>query len=232
MIKRISKRLQTIKSKINNNQQYDIIEAITILKECSSKNFVESVDIAINLGIDPRKSDQNIIGSTILPYGSGRKVRIIVFSNKTNIDEIKTVGAYLVGMDDLAEKIINGFRSFDIVIASKDAMPIITKLSPILGPRGLMPNKKMGTITEDEDIKEAVIKIQSGQIFFRNDKYGIIHTMIGKINFESLKLKKNLEALLYSLKKNKPLSSKGIFLKQINLSTTMGVSLIIDQKSL
>lgn len=227
---KVTKRMRNIFEKFDASKQYNIIKVITILKELSSDKFIESVDVAVNLGIDSRKSDQNIRGAMILPHGTGRSVCVAVFTQGENAEAAIRAGAELVGMEDLANKIKMGEMNFDVVIASPDAMRIVGQLGQILGPRGLMPNPKVGTVTPN--ISEAVQNAKAGQIFYRNDKNGIIHTTIGKINFENNKLKENLEALLLSLKKAKPSSSKGIYIKKISLSTTMGVGIAVDQTGL
>ncbi|WP_348666483.1 50S ribosomal protein L1 [Arsenophonus symbiont of Ornithomya chloropus] len=225
---RLSKRMHNIYKKVAFNKVYDLMEGIIFLKELSCVKFIESVDIAINLGIDSRKSEQNIRSAIMLPHGTGRKVCVAVFAQGINAEKAKSAGAELVGMEELSDKIKAGYKKFDIVIASPDTMPMIGPLAHILGPRGLMPNPKMGTVTTN--ITEAVKNAKSGQIYCRNDKNGIIHTTIGKINFDNTDLKENIEALLLSLQKLKPSSSKGIYIKKISLSTTMGPSLILNQK--
>ncbi|UDG81322.1 50S ribosomal protein L1 [Candidatus Profftia lariciata] len=227
---KLTKRMRITKDKVNTTKQYNIIEAINILKNFATVKFVESVDVAINLGIDARKSDQNIRGATVLPHGTGRLVRIAVFTQGINAEAAKLAGADLIGMEDLADNIKKGYINFDRVIASPDAMHIVSQLGSILGPRGLMPNLKIGTITHN--ITAAIKNAQAGQICYRNDKYGIIHSTIGKINFNCNQLKENLETLLVILKKSKPTTSKGIFIKKISISTTMGVGLSIEQDSL
>ncbi|CRK85924.1 50S ribosomal protein L1 [Candidatus Providencia siddallii] len=225
-----SKRIQNIKKKIDKTKQYDIKNAFSLLKEFSNAKFTESVDAAINLGIDPRKSDQNIRGATVLPYGTGRLVRVVVFTQGANAEKAKAAGADIVGMEDLVDKIKSNKINFNVVIASPDAMHIVSKLGQYLGPKGLMPNPKIGTVTDK--IAEAVKNVKTGQISYRNDKNGIIHTTIGKINFDIDNLEENLKCLLNSIKKIKPASSKGIFIKKITVSTTMGIGIIIDQTSL
>ncbi|XOD70267.1 MAG: 50S ribosomal protein L1 [Sodalis sp. (in: enterobacteria)] len=227
---KLNKRMRVIRDKVDPNRQYDISEAILLLKELATAKFVESIDIAVNLGIDSRKSDQNVRGATVLPHGTGRSVRIAVFTQGDNAVAAKTAGADLVGMDNLAEEIKRGMLNFDVVIASPDAMRVVGQLGQILGPRGLMPNPKVGTVTPN--IAVAVKNAKSGQVRYRNDKDGIVHATIGKVSFEGDKLKENLEALLVSLKKARPIQAKGIFLKKISLSTTMGVGITIDQNSL
>src|SRR5699024_1883301 len=227
---KVSKRVRAIREKIEVTKQYEIAEAIALLKECANAKFVESVDVAVNLGIDARKSDQNVRCETVLANGTGRTVRVAVFTQGANADAAKEAGADLVGMEDLAEQVKKGEMDFDVVIASPDAMRIVGQLGQILGPRGLMPNPKVGTVTPN--VAEAVKNAKSGQVRYRNDKNGIIHTTIGKIDFDANQLKENLEALVAALKRAKPASSKGIFIKKISLSTTMGAGVAVDQASL
>lgn len=227
---KLSKRARTIREKVVATKQYEIAEAITLLKECATAKFVESVDVSVNLGIDARKSDQNVRGATVLPNGTGRTVRVAVFTQGANAEAAKEAGADLIGMEDLAEQIKKGEMNFDVVIASPDAMRIVGQLGQILGPRGLMPNPKVGTVTPN--VAEAVKNAKSGQVRYRNDKNGIIHTTIGKVDFDANQLKENLEALLVALKRAKPASSKGIYIKKVSLSTTMGAGVAIDQTSL
>lgn len=227
---KLTKRMHIIQNKIHRTKPYDIHEALTLLQQSSSSSFIESVDVAINLGIDTRKSDQNVRGTVILPHSIGRNVYVVVFTQGENIKTALTAGADLVGMHELIDKIKKNKKRLDVVIASPDAMQVVGKLGQFLGPRGLMPNPKMGTITTD--ISTAVKNAKTSQIYYRNDKNGIIHSSIGKINFEFNKLKENLETLLLAIKKNKPTHTKGIFLKKISLSTTMGIGLIIDYNSL
>ncbi|WMY96654.1 MAG: 50S ribosomal protein L1 [Arsenophonus sp.] len=225
---KLTKRMRNIYQKINSNKVYDVTEGIVFLKELSCVKFLESVDIAVNLGIDTRKSDQNIRTAIMLPHGTGRKICVAVFAQGLDAEKAKSSGAELVGMEDLSDKIKSGYTKFDLVIASPDTMTIVGPLAHILGPRGLMPNPKMGTVTNN--IQEAVKNAKFGQVFCRNDKNGIIHTTVGKINFHNTNLKENIEALLLALQKIKPSSSKGIYIKKISLSTTMGPSIIINQK--
>lgn len=229
MSKSLSKRILKIQSEINLNKNYDLSNAINLLKEKRISSFLESVDVAINLGIDTRKTDQNIRGIVTLPHGTGRCIRIAVFT-KEFTKEAKEAGADLIGAEDLAESIINKKETnFKLVIASPEVMDIVSKLGTILGPKGLMPNPKMGTITSN--IYKTVKNAKSGQIRYRNDKNGIVHSTIGKINFENNYLINNFEFLLNSLKKVKPIHLKGIYFKKIVLSTTMGIGIKIDLKS-
>lgn len=228
---KLKKRMQKIKNQINaKTKQYDIDSAISILKETSTTRFTESIDIAVNLGINAQKSDQNIRGIAILPHGIGKNIKVAVFAEKDDIKIAKKNGAELVGMEILAEQIKAGKINFDILIASPKTMHIVTPLGKILGPRGLMPNLKTGTITNN--IAEAIRNAKKGQIQFRNDKNGIIHSTIGKINFEKEKIIENFKTILTALKKAKPASSKGIYIKKITLSTTMGIGVKIDPTKL
>ena len=227
---KLSKRARLIREKVDGLKQYDITEAVSLLKELATAKFKESVDVAVNLGIDARKSDQNVRGATVLPNGTGRTVRVAVFTQGANAEKAKAAGADLVGMEDLAELVKAGEMNFDVVIASPDAMRVVGQLGQILGPRGLMPNPKVGTVTPD--VVTAINNAKSGQVRYRNDKNGIIHTTIGKVDFDSLQLQQNLEALLDALKKAKPANAKGQFIKKISISTTMGAGVSVDQGSL
>jgi len=227
---KLSKRARLIREKVDVLKDYEINEAIALLKELATANFRESVDVAVNLGIDARKSDQNVRGATVLPNGTGRDVRVAVFTQGANAEKAKEAGADVIGMEDLAEQVKAGEMNFDVVIASPDAMRVVGQLGQILGPRGLMPNPKVGTVTPD--VAAAVKNAKAGQIRYRNDKNGIIHTTIGKADFEDAKLKENLEALLEALKKAKPANAKGQFIKKISVSTTMGAGVTVDQASL
>jgi len=227
---KLTKRMRVIHDKVDATKQYDITEAVALLKEQATAKFVESVDVSVNLGIDACKSDQNVRGATVLPHGTGRSVRVAVFAQGPNAEAAKAAGAELVGMDHLADLIKKGEMKFDVVIASPDAMRVIGQLGQILGPRGLMPNPKVGTVTPN--VAEAVKNAKAGQVRYRNDKNGIIHTTIGKVDFESDKLKENLEALLVALKKAKPSQAKGTYIKKVSLSTTMGAGVAIDQNGL
>ncbi|HAK10373.1 MAG TPA: hypothetical protein DCM72_13665 [Shigella sp.] len=204
--------------------------APALLKELATAKFVESVDVAVNLGIDARKSDQNVRGATVLPHGTGRSVRVAVFTQGANAEAAKAAGAELVGMEDLADQIKKGEMNFDVVIASPDAMRVVGQLGQVLGPRGLMPNPKVGTVTPN--VAEAVKNAKAGQVRYRNDKNGIIHTTIGKVDFDADKLKENLEALLVALKKAKPTQAKGVYIKKVSISTTMGAGVAVDQAGL
>ena len=225
-----SKRMADIRSKIDRSRQYPIEEGLALLKECSRAKFDESVDAAINLGVDPRKSDQNVRGSSVLPNGTGKQVRVAVFTQGENADKAKQAGADAVGMQDLAEAMKGGDLNYDVVIASPDAMGVVGQLGQLLGPRGLMPNPKVGTVSAD--VATAVQNAKAGQVRYRTDKGGIIHCTIGKSSFEIAQLKENLEFLLNDLKRAKPSTSKGVYLRKISLSTTMGAGLAVDQASL
>ncbi|TNE84776.1 MAG: 50S ribosomal protein L1 [Gammaproteobacteria bacterium] len=227
---KLSKRLRAIREKVQNGKQYQINDAIALLKELSSVKFTETVDVAVNLGIDTRKSDQNVRGATTLPNGTGKTVRVAVFTQGEAAEAAKAAGADLVGMEDLAEQVKAGNMDFDVVIADPAAMRVVGQLGQVLGPRGLMPNPKTGTVTPD--VATAVKNAKAGQVRFRADKNGIVHGGIGTITFDASALKENLEALLVDLKKAKPASAKGVYVKKVTLSTTMGPGLIIDQASL
>lgn len=227
---KLTKRMRVIRDKVEVTKEYEINEAVALLKELATAKFVESVDVAVNLGIDARKSDQNVRGATVLPHGTGREIRVAVFTQGANAEAAKAAGADIVGMEDLAEQVKKGVMNFDVVVASPDAMRVVGQLGTILGPRGLMPNPKVGTVTPN--VAEAVKNAKAGQVRYRNDKNGIIHTTIGKATFEANQLQENLEALLVALKKAKPSSAKGTFLKKVSISTTMGAGVAVDQASL
>lgn len=227
---KLSKRRRAINEKIVAGKSYAIDDALTLIKELSTVKFPETVDVAINLGIDPRKSDQIVRGATTLPHGSGKQVRVCVFAQGEAAESAKAAGAELVGMDELAEEIKSGNMDFDVVIASPDAMRVVGMLGKVLGPRGLMPNPKSGTVTPD--VASAVANAKAGQVRFRADKNGIVHGGIGIVGFEATALKENLEALMADLHKAKPASAKGIYVKKVTLSSTMGPGLLIDQASL
>ena len=227
---KLSKRRRAINEKIVAGKSYAIDDALTLIKELSTVKFPETVDVAINLGIDPRKSDQIVRGATTLPHGSGKQVRVCVFAQGEAAESAKAAGAELVGMDELADDIKSGNMDFDVVIASPDAMRVVGMLGKVLGPRGLMPNPKSGTVTPD--VASAVSNAKAGQVRFRADKNGIVHGGIGIVGFEATALKENLEALMADLHKAKPASAKGIYVKKVTLSSTMGPGLLIDQASL
>ena len=227
---RLGKRMKSIREQIEPGKAYSIDEALEILKTSSKVKFKESVDVAIRLGVDPRKSDQNVRGSTVLPNGTGKSVRVAVFTQGENAEKAKAAGADVVGMDDLHDQIKGGDMSFDVVIATPDAMRVVGKLGQLLGPRGLMPNPKVGTVTTD--VEQAVKNAKAGQVRFRTDKAGIIHSTIGKVDFEVDALKDNLQALIGDLVKLKPASSKGTFLQKVAISTTMGPGIQVDRSTL
>ncbi|NBV74887.1 MAG: 50S ribosomal protein L1 [Methylococcaceae bacterium] len=227
---KLTKKAKAIKEKVSSSKQYSISEAVSLLKEFANSKFDESVDISVNLGVDPRKSDQNVRGASVLPNGTGKTVRVAVFAQGPGADAAKEAGADIVGMDDLADQVKKGEMNFDVVIASPDAMRVVGQLGQILGPRGLMPNPKVGTVTPD--VATAVKNAKSGQVRYRTDKSGIVHCSIGKVSFDETSIKQNLEFLVSDLKKAKPTAAKGVYLKKISLSSTMGPGLWIDQSSL
>ncbi|MGE1176168.1 MULTISPECIES: 50S ribosomal protein L1 [Pseudomonas] len=227
---KLTKRQKAIAEKIEAGKAYNFEEAATLLASLPAAKFVESFDIAVNLGVDPRKSDQVVRSATVLPHGTGKTVRVAVFTQGPAAEAALAAGADRVGMDDLAAEMKGGDLNYDVVIASPDAMRVVGQLGQILGPRGLMPNPKVGTVTPD--VANAVKNAKAGQVRYRTDKNGIIHTSVGKVGFEAGKLKENVEALIADLKRIKPASSKGIYVKRVTLSTTMGPGLVIDQSSL
>ncbi|OUS33034.1 50S ribosomal protein L1 ['Osedax' symbiont bacterium Rs2_46_30_T18] len=227
---KLTKRFKAINEKIEAGKAYAIADAVAILADVSSVKFKESIEIAVNLGVDPRKSDQVVRGSTVLPGGTGKDVRVAVFAQGENAEKAKAAGADIVGFEDLGEAIKGGEMNFDVVIATPDAMRVVGQLGQILGPRGLMPNPKVGTVTPD--VVTAIKNAKAGQVRFRTDKNGIIHAGIGKIDFTADTVKGNIEALIAEVKKLKPASAKGIYLKKVILSSTMGPGLLIDQTSL
>ena len=225
-----SKRMKAIREKIEPGKVYSVDEGLTLLIECSGVKFAESVDVAVRLGVDAKKSDQNVRGATVLPNGTGKDVRVAVFTQGDNVEKATAAGADIVGMDDLADQIKGGDLNFDVVIATPDAMRVVGKLGQILGPRGLMPNPKVGTVTQD--IEAAVKNAKAGQVRYRTDKAGIIHSTIGKANFEVDALKGNLQALIADLVKAKPASSKGQYLQKVAISTTMGPGIVVDYSTI
>lgn len=227
---RLGKRLKSIRDSVDRNKVYSIEEAIQALKDNSKVKFVESVDVAIRLGVDPRKSDQVVRGATTLPHGTGKDVRVAVFAQGENAEKAKAAGADIVGFEDLADTIKGGEMNFDVVIATPDAMRVVGKLGTILGPRGLMPNPKVGTVTPD--VETAIKNAKAGQVRFRTDKAGIIHGTIGKVSFDADALTGNLKALVQDLIKAKPAAAKGQYVQKIALSTTMGPGVTVDQGSL
>lgn len=226
---KLSKKAKIVKAKVNRTKQYSVVEAVGLLKELATTKFVEAIDVSVNLGVDPRKSDQNVRGATVLPNGTGKTVRVAVFTQGPNADAAKEAGADIVGMEDLADLVKKGEMNFDVVIASPDAMRVVGQLGQILGPRGLMPNPKVGTVTPD--VVTAVKNAKSGQVRYRTDKSGIIHCTLGKVSFDADAISGNLEALLSDLRKAKPTAAKGVYIKKITLSSTMGPGLWIEQGS-
>jgi len=230
MMAAVTKRNRAIRDKIDRTRQYPVDEALGLLKDLSKVKFTESVDVAVRLGIDPRKSDQVVRGSTVLPHGTGKSVRVAVFAQGENAEKATAAGADLVGFEDLAETIKGGQIDFDVCIATPDAMRVVGRLGQVLGPRGLMPNPKVGTVTTD--VEQAVKNAKAGQVQFRADKAGIVHSTIGKADFELDALKGNLRALIQELVKAKPAAAKGQYLRKIAVSTTMGPGLTVDGASL
>lgn len=227
---KLSKRKQQFRDKVDTTRAYPVDEALGLLKDLSNARFTESVEVAVNLGIDPRKSDQNVRGATVMPHGTGRSVRVAVFAQGDNADAAREAGADVVGYEDLAEQVQNGQIDFDMVIATPDAMPVVGKLGQILGPKGLMPNPKTGTVTTE--VSAAVSNAKAGQVQYRTDKGGIIHAGIGKLDFDNNALVENLNALIADLKKAKPATAKGVYLKKVSLSTTMGPGITVDHASI
>lgn len=227
---KLNKRQKAVQEKIEHGKLYAIDDAMALLKELPKAKFTESVDVAVNLGVDPRKSDQVVRSASVLPHGTGKTVRVAVFTQGENAEKAKAAGADIVGFEDLAEDVKKGNMDFDVVIATPDAMRIVGQLGQVLGPRGLMPNPKVGTVTPD--VETAVKNAKSGQVRYRTDKAGIIHCPIGNVDFDGKTLKENLEFLLTDLKKAKPASAKGHYLKKITVSSTMGPGILIDQATL
>ncbi|MCR9280035.1 MAG: 50S ribosomal protein L1 [Pseudomonadaceae bacterium] len=225
-----SKRARAIDEKVDRTRVYPIAEAVEVLTETASKKFKESFDVAVNLGVDPRKSDQAVRGATTLPHGTGKTVRVAVFAQGDNAEAATGAGADIVGFEDLAERIKGGEMDFDVLIATPDAMRLVGQLGKVLGPRGLMPNPKTGTVTPD--VVTAVNNAKAGQVQYRADRGGIVHGSVGQIGFSAEHIRENIEALIADLKKSKPASAKGVYLQRITLSTTMGPGLNIDQASL
>lgn len=227
---KLSKRAQAFRNQIENGRVYPLMEALTLLKSVPAAKFVESVDVAINLGVDPRKSDQVVRGAAVLPNGTGNSVRVAVFAQGAAAEAAQAAGADLVGMEDLADEIKNGRSDFDVVIAEPAAMRVVGQLGQVLGPRGLMPNPKVGTVTPD--VRTAVENAKAGQVRFRADKGGVVHAVIGKINFNEQQLAENLYTLVAEINKLRPVTAKGIYLKKVFLSTTMGPRIIVDVASI
>ena len=226
----VSKRKKAAREKVDSEKHYVVDEALTLVKELATARFPESVDVSVNLGVDPRKSDQVVRGSTVLPNGTGKSVRVAVFAQGENADKATAAGADVVGFEDLAETVKKGELNFDVVIATPDAMRVVGQLGQILGPRGLMPNPKVGTVTAD--VEGAVQNAKAGQVRYRTDKAGIIHCPIGRADFEVPALKENLDALLADLKKSKPASAKGTYVKKLTVSSTMGPGVSVDRGSI
>lgn len=227
---KLSKKAKLIGQKVDKSTQYSFSDSVALMKEFANSKFDESIDVSVVLGVDPRKSDQNVRGASVLPNGTGKTVRVAVFTQGPNADAAKEAGADIIGMDDLADQVKKGEMDFDVVIASPDAMRVVGQLGQILGPRGLMPNPKVGTVTPD--VATAVKNAKSGQVRYRTDKGGIIHCSIGKVSFDEASIKQNLEFLIADLKKAKPSSAKGIYLQKIVVSSTMGPGLWVDQSSI
>ena len=227
---KLTKRQRAFAERIEEGKLYAIDEAVSILNELATVKFKESIDVSINLGVDPRKSDQVVRGATVLPNGTGKDIRVAVFAQGDKADEATAAGADIVGMDDLADSIKGGELNFGVVIATPDSMRVVGQLGQVLGPRGLMPNPRLGTVTMD--VGDAVKNAKAGQVRFRTDKNGIIHGGVGKVGFEPAAIRENVEALITDLKKAKPASAKGIYLKKVTISTTMGAGIQIDQASL
>jgi large subunit ribosomal protein L1 len=227
---KLSKRQQAIRAQVQPGKTYSIEQAVALLNALPPAKFKESIDVAVNLGVDPRKSDQVVRGASVLPAGTGKTVRVAVFAQGANAEAAKAAGADIVGFDDLAASIQGGELNFDVVIATPDAMRVVGKLGTILGPRGLMPNPKVGTVTAD--VGTAVKNAKSGQVRYRVDKGGIIHAPVGQMGFTAEAIQQNVEALVADLKKAKPATSKGVYIKKVTLSTTMGPGLAIDQATL
>jgi len=226
----ISKRTKALRGKVDPQKHYPLADALSLVKECANAKFDESVDVAVVLGIDAKKSDQSVRGSVVLPAGSGKTKRVAVFAQGAKAEEAKAAGADVVGFEDLAAKVKEGFMDFDVVIASPDAMRVVGQLGQVLGPRGLMPNPKVGTVTPD--VVQAVKNAKAGQVQFRADKAGIVHATIGRASFETDRLQTNLAALVDALNKAKPASSKGVYLRKISVSSTMGIGVRVDAASL
>ncbi len=227
---KLSKRLQDLNAKVDANKLYAVDEALALVKEAATAKFDESIDIAVNLGVDPRKSDQVVRGSVVLPRGTGKSVRVAVFAQGAAAEAAREAGAEVVGFDDLAEQVKAGQMDFDVVIASPDAMRVVGQLGQILGPRGLMPNPKVGTVTPN--VAEAVKNAKAGQVQYRTNRDGIVHATIGRASFEAAALRENLAALIDALAKAKPAAAKGIYLKKIAVSSTMGVGVRVDTNSI
>jgi large subunit ribosomal protein L1 len=224
------KNLRAAREKVEQDKSYAPVDGISLVKECATAKFNESIDVSINLGVDPRKSEQNVRGSTVLPNGTGKTVRVAVFAEGEQADAAKAAGADLVGLEDLAEQVKKGEMDFDIAIAAPDAMRVVGQLGQILGPRGLMPNPKVGTVSAD--VATAVKNAKAGQVQYKTEKGGVVHCSIGSVQFEAQKLEENLNALIADLVKAKPSSAKGVYIKKVVVSSTMGVGVTLDQTAL
>lgn len=227
---KLTRRMKIVAEKVDHQKAYPIDEAVTLLSDLAKTKFKESIDVSVNLGVDPRKSDQVVRGATTLPHGTGKNVRVAVIAQGDAADQASAAGADVVGFEDLAERIKAGELDFDVLVATPDSMRIVGQLGKILGPRGLMPNPKTGTVTPD--VATAVANSKAGQVQFRADRGGIVHGSVGQVGFSATQVKENIEALIADLKKSKPAAAKGIFLKKITLSTTMGPGISVDQSSL
>lgn len=227
---KLPKRLKAIRAKVEANKSYPLTDALKLVKDTATAKFDESIDVSVVLGVDAKKSDQNVRGAVVMPSGTGKTVRVAVFTQGAKADEAKAAGADVIGMDDLAAKVKGGFMDFDVVIASPDAMRVVGQLGQVLGPRGLMPNPKVGTVTAD--IAQAVKNAKAGQVQFRTDKAGIVHASVGRASFGVDKLQVNIAALVDALNKSKPASSKGVFLKKLSVSSTMGIGVRVDLATL
>lgn len=227
---KLTKRMKAIAEKVDKEKNYPIEEAVNLLNELSKTKLKESFDISVNLGVDPKKSDQNVRGATTLPHGTGKSIRVAVFAQGDNVAKAEAAGADLIGFEDLAESIKGGTMDFDVLIATPDAMRLVGQLGKVLGPRGLMPNPKTGTVTPD--VATAVTNAKAGQVQYRTDKAGIVHGGVGQVGFDATKIKENVEALISDLRKSKPASAKGVYFKKVTLSTTMGPGVMIDQGSI
>jgi large subunit ribosomal protein L1 len=224
---KLTKRIKVLRQKVESGKHYPVEDALQLLKETSAVKFDESIEVAINLGIDPRKSDQSVRSAVVLPHGTGKRVRVAVFAQGAKADAAREAGADIVGLEDLAAQVKAGEINFDVVIASPDTMGVVGPLGQILGPRGLMPNPKVGTVTPD--VVTAVKNVKGGQVRFKNDKAAIIHCVIGKISFEVKALKENLETVIGAINKAKPSTAKGVYLKKVTVSSTMGPGIVIDR---
>lgn len=227
---RLTKRMRAIAERADRHKAYPIDEAVSLLSELSNTKFKESIDVSVNLGVDVRRSDQTLRGATTLPHGTGKTARVAVFAQGDQADKAEAAGADVVGLDDLAERLQGGDLNFDVIIATPDTMRVVGKLGRLLGPRGLMPNPKTGTVTAD--VETAINNAKAGQVKYRTDRGGIVHGSVGQVGFTATQIRENIEALVTDLKKGKPAAAKGVYLKKITLSTTMGPGVPIDQSTL